>query len=397
MAVFKPFRAHRPTAAYADKVAALPYDVMNSDEARRAAFGNPYSFLHVDKAEIDLPRTVGLYDDRVYEKAAENLGKLISADVLVQDAKPCFYIYAQTRLGRVQTGLVGCASVDDYLQNVIKKHELTRADKEADRIRHVDTLDANTGPIFLTYRGVPAVTEMLEAYKQAHDAGYDFTADGVRQQVWVVADDAVMDALAAQLAAVPALYIADGHHRAASAVRVAEMRREAHPDYTGREEFNFFLSVLFPAEELEILDYNRVIRDLGGLSPAAFLEKLEASGDIWRRRLRDERQMPADWQETDNGFVVTLRALESGAEIFRLTLTAATKAQAKRFCERWPERAPVKLATWSNSHWPFLTQVWQSLEWLDRSSSTEVRRASMAIGEEILISKPLLASHSETG
>lgn len=276
MAVFKPFRAYRPTAAYADKVAALPYDVMNSDEARRAAFGNPYSFLHVDKAEIDLPRTVGLYDDRVYEKAAENLGKLISADVLVQDAKPCFYIYAQTRLGRVQTGLVGCASVDDYLQNVIKKHELTRADKEADRIRHVDTLDANTGPIFLTYRGVPAVTEMLEAYKQAHDAVYDFTADGVRQQVWVVADDAVMDALAAQLAAVPALYIADGHHRAASAVRVAEMRREAHPDYTGREEFNFFLSVLFPAEELEILDYNRVIRDLGGLSPAAFLEKLEA-------------------------------------------------------------------------------------------------------------------------
>lgn len=276
MAVLKAFRAYRPAAGYAEKVAALPYDVMNSDEARKSAFGNPYSFLHVDKAEIDLPKTVDLYDDRVYKKAAENLGKLISADVLWQDEKPSLYIYAQTRLGRVQTGLVGCTSVDDYLQNVIKKHELTRADKEADRIRHVDALDANTGPIFLTYRGVPAVSELLEAYKRAHEAVYDFTADGVRQQVWVIDDAPTVDKLISQFAAVPALYIADGHHRAASAVKVAEMRRKAHPGYDGSEAFNFFLSVLFPAEELEILDYNRVVRDLGGLTNAEFLQRLEA-------------------------------------------------------------------------------------------------------------------------
>lgn len=274
MAVLKAFRAYRPAAGYADKVAALPYDVMSSDEARRAAFGNPYSFLRVDKAEIDLPKSVNIYDDCVYETAAQNLRKLISADVLRQDETPCLYIYAQTRLGRVQTGLVGCASVDDYLQNVIKKHELTRADKEQDRIRHVDTLDANTGPIFLTYRGEAEISKMLEDWKQTHEAVYDFTADGVRQQVWVMDDAAVIETLCACFAAIPALYIADGHHRAASAVKVAELRRAAHPDYDGSEEFNYFLSVLFPAEELEILDYNRVVKDLNGLTESEFLQRL---------------------------------------------------------------------------------------------------------------------------
>lgn len=276
MAVLKAFRAYRPAAGYADKVAALPYDVMSSDEARRAAFGNPYSFLHVDKAEIDLPKTVDIYDDRVYETAAKNLRKLISADVLRQDETPCLYIYAQTRNGRVQTGLVGCTSVDDYLQNIIKKHELTRADKEQDRIRHVDALDANTGPIFLTYRGKAEISNVLESWKQSHEAVYDFTADDVRQQVWVIDDASVIESLCASFAAVPALYIADGHHRAASAVKVAQMRRAAHPDYDGTEEFNFFLSVLFPAEELEILDYNRVVKDLNGLTGEEFLQKLQA-------------------------------------------------------------------------------------------------------------------------
>lgn len=276
MAIFKPFRAVRPAAAFADKVAALPYDVMNSDEARKMAFGNPYSFLHVDKAEIDLPKSVDIYDEKVYLKAKENLSKLISADVLQADEKPCLYIYQQVFEGRTQTGLVGCASVDDYLQSVIKKHEFTRADKEADRIRHVDTLDANTGPIFLTYRGRAEIASLLEQWKAAHTAVYDFTSGEVRQTVWVMDDDAVIAQLTALFGEIPALYIADGHHRAASAVKVAQKRRAEHPDYDGSEEFNFFLSVLFPAEELAIMDYNRLILDLNGYSAEKFLERIAA-------------------------------------------------------------------------------------------------------------------------
>lgn len=277
MAVLKAFRAYRPTTAYADKVAALPYDVMNSDEARKAAFGNPYSFLHVDKAEIDLPKTVDIYDEKVYLKAKENLQKLICADVLQQDETDSLYIYMQTWKGRSQTGLVGCTAVDDYQNAVIKKHEFTRADKEADRIRHVDTLDANTGPIFLTYRGEASVTAVLDAWKASHEPIYDFTANEVRQTVWAVTDAATVEKLIALFREIPSLYIADGHHRAASAVKVAEKRRAEHPDYDGTEEFNFFLSVLFPAEELRILDYNRLLFDLNGLSEEALLARLRAA------------------------------------------------------------------------------------------------------------------------
>ncbi|MGN0571156.1 MAG: DUF1015 domain-containing protein [Candidatus Fimenecus sp.] len=274
MAVLKAFRAYRPAVGFADKVAALPYDVMNSDEARKTAFGNPYSFLHVDKAEIDLPKTVDIYDEKVYLKAKENLGKLISADVLQQDEIPCLYIYMQTWQGRTQTGLVGCTAVDDYQNAVIKKHEFTRADKEQDRIRHVDTLDANTGPIFLTYRGEAEITAVLENWKDTHAPIYDFTANEVRQTVWVVDDCAVIENLVSQFGKVPSLYIADGHHRAASAVKVAEKRRAEHPNYDGTEEFNFFLSVLFPAEELRILDYNRLMLDLNGFTAEALLTRL---------------------------------------------------------------------------------------------------------------------------
>lgn len=278
MAVLKAFRAFRPAKDYADKVAALPYDVMNSDEARKMAFGNPYSFLHVDKAEIDLPKTVDIYDEKVYQKAKENLGKLISADVLKQDENPCLYIYMQTWQGRTQTGLVGCTAVDDYLNSVIKKHEFTRADKEADRIHHVDTLNSNTGPIFLTYRGEAAVSALLDAWKSAHEPVYDFTANEVRQTVWVVDDEAVIAKLTEAFANIPSLYIADGHHRAASAVKVAQKRRAEHPDYDGTEEFNFFLSVLFPAEELQILDYNRLLLDWNGHTAESLLEKLRQAG-----------------------------------------------------------------------------------------------------------------------
>lgn len=280
MSVLKPFKALRPLPGYASKVAALPYDVMNSDEARKMVFGNPYSFLHVDKAEVDLPKSTDVYDKRVYEQAKMNLSKLISADVLQQDEKPCLYVYEQTWRGRVQTGLVGCTAIDDYLNNVIKKHEHTRADKEADRIRHVDTLDANTGPIFLTYKKRGAVSAAIAAVQSSADPVYDFEADGVRQRVWVIEDDAVIDALVTAFQHIDSLYIADGHHRAASAVQVGLRRRKENSAYTGEEEFNFFLSVLFPSDELEILDYNRLVSDLNGLSAALFLQKIQEGFDV---------------------------------------------------------------------------------------------------------------------
>lgn len=280
MAVFKPFAAVRPLPEYADKVAALPYDVMSSAEARKMAQGNPYSFLHVDKAEIDLAPSIDPYDSRVYAKARENLAKLVTDGICKQDAKPCFYIYRQIMEGRAQTGLVGCASIDDYRNNVIKKHEFTRADKEADRIRHVDACDANTGPIFLTCRPQANLHTILEDWKAAHAPVYDFAQDGVQQTVWVVDDDAVIAALSQAIAEIEALYIADGHHRAASAVRVGEMRREAKPGYTGEEEFNFFLSVLFASDELAIMDYNRVVKDLNGYSEEEFLKKIEEKFEV---------------------------------------------------------------------------------------------------------------------
>ena len=274
MAVFRPFAAVRPLPDYAAQVAALPYDVMSSAEARELAQGNPNSFLHVDKAEIDLDPSIDLYDARVYKKARENLEKLVSDGICAQDQKPCFYIYRQIMEGRAQTGLVGCASIDDYRSNTIKKHEFTRADKEADRIRHVDACDANTGPIFLACRPQAKLHTILEDWKAAHAPVYDFVQDGVRQTVWVVDDDSAIVRLTETIAKIEALYIADGHHRAASAVRVGEMRREATPGYTGEEEFNFFLAVLFSSDELAIMDYNRVVKDLNGYTQAEFLQKI---------------------------------------------------------------------------------------------------------------------------
>ena len=274
MATIKPFRAFRPTSALAERVAALPYDVMNSQEAREQAKDNPYSFLHVDKAEIDLAPDVDLYDAAVYQKANENLQRMIAEGTYVQDDTPCLYIYEQTFRQKTQTGLVGCAAVDEYQNNTIQKHELTRADKEADRIRHVDTLNANTGPIFLTYRKNVEISAILDAYKTAEQPVYDFVSDDVRQRVWVLADAKLISKLTALFETVPKLYIADGHHRAASAVRVAEKRRAAMPNYDKNAEFNFFLAVYFPAEELTILDYNRLVMDLNGKTKATFLDDL---------------------------------------------------------------------------------------------------------------------------
>lgn len=275
MATVRPFKAVRPKPQFAAEVGALPYDVMNSDEAREAVKGHPYSFLHIDKAEIDLPLGTDLYSEEVYKKAAQNLDALTENGICEEDGKPMLYIYRQIMNGRAQTGIVGCASVDDYLNNVIKKHEFTRADKEADRIRHVDACDANTGPIFLTHRENKTISEITEAFKNAHAPVYDFeSSDGVRQTVWVIDDDETIEALVSEFEKIPALYIADGHHRAASAVRVGEKRR-GDGGYDKNAEFNFFLSVIFPCSQLEIMDYNRVIADLNGLSSEEFLNKIE--------------------------------------------------------------------------------------------------------------------------
>ncbi len=281
MAVFKPFKALRPVSEYASRVAALPYDVMNSDEAREMVKGNPYSFLHVDKAEIDLEKGVDLYSSEVYKKAKENLNALEKDGIMKQDEKKCFYIYRQIMNGREQTGLVGCASIDDYINNQIKKHELTRADKEADRIRHVDTCDANTGPIFLCYKECDEVDSLIFDFKNNNSPVYDFvTEDGISNTVWVIEDDDLNNKLSSLLENAGAFYIADGHHRCASAVSVGKKRREENPKYDGTEEFNFFLAVLFPAKTLAIMDYNRVVKDLNGYNKDEFINKIEEKFEV---------------------------------------------------------------------------------------------------------------------
>ena len=279
MAIFRPFKAIRPVADKAQDVAALPYDVMNSEEAKEMVAGKPHSFLHVDKAEIDFdPIPENIYTEAVYLKARENLDKLVADGICKQDNAPCIYIYRQIMNGRSQTGLVGCTAIDDYINNVIKKHELTRADKEADRINHVDYCDANTGPIFLTYRADDFINSAVESWKENHAPVYDFvTEDGIANTVWVVDDGELIAEISKKFAETDYLYIADGHHRAASAVKVGLKRREAKPDFTGEEEFNFFLAVLFPENELEIMDYNRVIKDLNGYTSDEFIKKIEES------------------------------------------------------------------------------------------------------------------------
>lgn len=275
MAVFREFRAFRPAVQKQALIPALPYDVMSSEEARDMVKNNPLSFLHVDKAEIDLPLGTDIYDDAVYNKAKENLLNLEKTGALVQDETPCFYIYKQVMNGRSQVGVAGCASIDDYINNVIKKHEHTLAKKEQDRIRHVDVCNANTGPIFLTYRKNNQINMLLSLWMNENKPVYHFTSDGVVQTVWVVDDKITVNKLSRLFESVSAMYIADGHHRCASAVKVGQMRREEKTDYTGDEEFNFFLAVAFPDEELEIMDYNRVVKDLNGYTEDEFLKAVE--------------------------------------------------------------------------------------------------------------------------
>ena len=275
MATIRAFKAIRPYPEKAADVAALPYDVYNRAEARAEVRGKYDSFLRVDRPETTLDPRTPIYDPCVYAKAAVNLQRLFDRRAIFQDEAPCLYLYELTMDGRSQTGLVACTAIDEYLDGTIKKHELTRADKEADRIHHVDACDANTGPIFLTYRSQAAIDAAIDQVKKEAPV-YDFTSeDGIRQRVWVIADTAAIAGLEGAFKGVDSLYIADGHHRAASAVKVGQMRREQHPDYTGDEEFNYFLSVLFPDNQLKILDYNRVVADLNGLSAEDYLKALD--------------------------------------------------------------------------------------------------------------------------
>ena len=274
MAQIRPFAAYRPKDGMEDRIAALPYDVYNREEAVQVVRDNPDSFLAIDRAETSFGAEVDTYAPEVYKKADSLLKERIAAGHFVKEEQAVFYLYELTLSGRSQTGIVACASIDDYCNNVIKKHENTRADKEQDRICHVDACNMQTGPIFLAYRNNDVLREIISQTK-AEKPVYDFVSeDGVGHRVWVIADARRIQQIQDSFRRISAIYIADGHHRCASAVKVGLMRREAHPDYTGDEDYNFFLSVLFPDEELHIMDYNRVVKDLNGYTTAAFLEKI---------------------------------------------------------------------------------------------------------------------------
>lgn len=275
MARIEPFRAYRPRPEFAERVASPPYDVLSSDEAREMAADNPLSFLRVVKPEIDLPPDTDVYAKEVYGKGAENLHRLIEDEVLVRESAPALYLYRQRMGDHVQTGLVAGASVDEYEQDLIKKHEHTRPVKEDDRTRHIDALDANTGPVFLTFKAQPDIDALVDRLT-SNPAAYDFKApDSIQHVLWVIDNPDDRDALVDAFRLVPVLYVADGHHRSAAAVRIRAARRDANPEHTGKEPYNFFLTVIFPDDQMKILDYNRVVRDLHGLTSAEFLEQVE--------------------------------------------------------------------------------------------------------------------------
>ena len=271
MAVIRPFRAYRPKEGLEADIAALPYDVYNREEACEAVKGNKRSFLNIDRAETQFDSSVDTYADEVYQKAHDLLWGMIEAGEFVQEDKPVYYIYELTMDARVQTGIVACASVDDYQNQIIKKHENTRADKELDRIRHVETCEAQTGPIFLAYRANEVIKEIIARTKK-EKALYDFVSDdGIIHRVWCIRVDSDIAAIESTFEGISQIYIADGHHRCASAVKVGLKKREQYPNFTGEEEFNYFLSVLFADEELMIMDYNRVVKDLNGLTSDEFI------------------------------------------------------------------------------------------------------------------------------
>ncbi|MBR6601511.1 MAG: DUF1015 domain-containing protein [Bacteroidaceae bacterium] len=275
MAIIKPFKGIRPPKALVEKVQSRPYDVLNSDEARAEAEGNEMSLYHIIKPEIDFPVGTDEHDPRVYEKAAENFALFQEKGWLVQDEKEQYYVYAQTMNGKTQYGLVVCAYVDDYLNGVIKKHELTRADKEEDRMKHVRVNNANIEPVFFAYPDNAELDALVARYTaQAPEYDYVAQGDGFRHQLWVIDNEADMAAITAAFAQMPALYIADGHHRSAAAALVGAEKARQNPNHRGDEEYNYFMAVCFPAGQLTIIDYNRVVKDLNGLTPEELLAKL---------------------------------------------------------------------------------------------------------------------------
>ena len=281
MAKIKPFRGIRPPRQYVEEVESRPYDVLDSEEARVEAGGNEKSLYHIIKPEIDFPPGTSEYDPRVYEKAAENFRKFQDRGWLVQDGKEQYYIYAQTMNGKTQYGLVVCANVDDYLNGVIKKHELTRRDKEEDRMKHVRVNDANMEPVFFAYPDNAVLDALIMRYA-ATSPEYDFIApvDGFRHQFWIISDDADIATVTEEFAKMPSLYIADGHHRSAAAALVGAEKARQDPGHDGTEEYNYFMAVCFQASQLTILDYNRVVKDLNGLTSEAFLAALAKNFDV---------------------------------------------------------------------------------------------------------------------
>lgn len=277
MAIIRPFKAYRPVKEHVKDIAALPYDVMSSKEARGMVKNNKYSFLHVDRAEVNLDESVGEYDKVVYDTAKKVLENMIEEGLYIQEKAPAIYIYQQIMDGRGQKGIVCCTSVDDYINNIIKKHERTRLLKEIDRVNHVDICNANTGPIFLTYRNNNEISSIVEEWTKKEPV-YDFISeDGNGHRVWIIDDNIVIEKLVKLFKSIKYLYIADGHHRSASAVKVALKRRKQLGKYTGNEEFNYFLSIIYPDTELKVFDYNRTVKDLNGLSEEEFFSKVEES------------------------------------------------------------------------------------------------------------------------
>lgn len=276
MAIIKPFKAIRPVPKYVKDVVSLPYDVMSRKEAEEMAEDNPFSFLHICRSEIDLPNVSNPYSKEVYKKAKENIKNNLKNNVFTKENTPCYYIYRQIMDGRVQTGIVSCASIDDYENNVIKKHEFTRHEKELDRINHFDTCNANTEPVFLTYRYNDQLNRIIMKWTSDNKPIYDIsTEDQIRHMVWIVNNPTIIKEITDIFSTINALYIADGHHRTASAVKVGLKRRSENPAYTGNEEFNYFLAVIFADQDLKIFDYNRVVSDLNGLSVSEYLNKIK--------------------------------------------------------------------------------------------------------------------------
>ena len=283
MAILKAFKGIRPLKEKVKNIASKPYDVLNKAEAREEAKGNDYSFLHVVKPEIDLPDDIDPYSDQVYRKGKENFENMLENGVFRQDEKDYLYIYAQTMNNKTQYGIVGCAGVEDYLNDVIKKHELTRPDKEEDRMNHVRTSNLNYEPVFFSYPAIEKVDDIV-AEVVKNEPEYDFTADdGVGHHFWVIRDQAKIDAIISEFDKLSATYVADGHHRTAAAALVGNEKKKNNPDHTGKEEYNYFLAVHFPDDQLNIIDYNRVVKDLSGLSKEEFIEKIKTGFDIEKK------------------------------------------------------------------------------------------------------------------